>query len=227
MSAFAAAPLSSSWLPNNDNIQKQNKNKWFLLEDAPASLPFDCTGCGKCCKVQGTVVMSHKEVVLAAKLLNISVHRFKVLYVEEEQEMPQDGSIGWVKLRDKGAADNSACIFLNDNNQCNIYEARPLQCLSYPFWPSIMASRKSWNEEVVLSGDPPEEISTINGKYWTPQKGGCEGMSIIEDPTHESFTNTSSENDGVPVQDAQVALEMYVRYRKAYPLNGTFKPIER
>jgi len=90
-----------------------------------------------------------------------------------------------------------------------------------------ISRRKTWNEEVVLSGDPPEENSTINGKYWTPQNGGCEGMSIIEDPTHKSFTNTSSENDGVPVQDAQVALEMYVRYRKAYPLNGKFKPIGR
>jgi Fe-S-cluster containining protein len=38
---------------------------------------------------------------------------------------------GWVRLRDRRSPDgvaDGACIFLDNNNQCSIYEARPLQC---------------------------------------------------------------------------------------------------
>lgn len=136
--------------------------EWFLSEGSMPTLPFDCTGCGKCCKVKGTVVMSPKEVLAAANFLNISVSDFKNLYVEEEQDLKMhrdttgegetNNSVqGWVKLRDQGKSkiatresgpsSLSACIFLDENNKCKIYEARPMQCLSYPFWPNIMASR--------------------------------------------------------------------------------------
>jgi hypothetical protein len=54
--------------------------EWFLSEGSMPTLPFDCTGCGKCCKVKGTVVMSPKEVLAAANFLNISVSDFKNLY---------------------------------------------------------------------------------------------------------------------------------------------------
>jgi Fe-S-cluster containining protein len=106
--------------------------------------------------------MSPKEVLAAANLLNISVSDFKHLYVEEEQNLKinrdtkgegraKSSEQGWVKLRDQGKSNIativsdpsslSACIFLDENNKCKIYEARPMQCLSYPFWPNIMASR--------------------------------------------------------------------------------------
>ena len=161
VSAFSS-PLSSSWLPNN-NSAKPNK-PWYFDEQHsdPATatsihLPFDCTGCGKCCKTRGTVLLSPEELVKAAKLLRISIQEFKQLYVAKEQEMddavsttiPELRPIGWVQLRDKEeeATDLSSgyrsggCIFLDEENKCKIYEARPMQCSTYPFWPRIMASR--------------------------------------------------------------------------------------
>jgi Fe-S-cluster containining protein len=37
---------------------------------------------------------------------------------------------------------NYDCIFWS--NGCVLYEARPLQCRAYPFWPSMLSSRKTW-----------------------------------------------------------------------------------
>jgi Fe-S-cluster containining protein len=37
---------------------------------------------------------------------------------------------------------NYDCIFWSSG--CSLYEARPLQCRAYPFWPSLLASRKAW-----------------------------------------------------------------------------------
>jgi Fe-S-cluster containining protein len=37
---------------------------------------------------------------------------------------------------------NYDCIFWK--NGCSVYEARPLQCRTFPFWPSILRSAGSW-----------------------------------------------------------------------------------
>ena len=31
--------------------------------------------------------------------------------------------------------DELACVFLTKTKKCSIYPVRPLQCLTYPFWP--------------------------------------------------------------------------------------------
>jgi Fe-S-cluster containining protein len=37
------------------------------------------------------------------------------------------------------------CIFLT-NNACGVYEARPTQCRTYPWWLSNIRDRQSWDE---------------------------------------------------------------------------------
>ena len=39
-----------------------------------------------------------------------------------------------------------ACIFL-DGNRCRIYEARPRQCRTWPFWPENLVKR-AWDRDV-------------------------------------------------------------------------------
>ena len=41
--------------------------------------------------------------------------------------------------------DNFDCILWD--NGCTAYEARPVQCSTYPFWTSILCSESAWNEE--------------------------------------------------------------------------------
>lgn len=38
---------------------------------------------------------------------------------------------------------NGVCKYF-DNGKCGVYEARPVQCRTFPFWPELM-SPQSWN----------------------------------------------------------------------------------
>ena len=51
-------------------------------------------------------------------------------------------SNGYWKLRDFTAA----CRFL-EGAKCGVYQARPTQCRTWPFWPETM-SAKGWAKEV-------------------------------------------------------------------------------
>ena len=48
-----------------------------------------------------------------------------------------------ISLKEK---ENFDCI-LWDNGGCTLYEHRPLQCQSYPFWPAHLDSQDSWDSE--------------------------------------------------------------------------------
>jgi Fe-S-cluster containining protein len=136
--------ISSSWLPGS----AQEEKPWYIQgkndNDAAPPLPFDCTGCGKCCKTKGSVLMSPMEVFGASSLLKTTISEFKQQYVAlEEQLEPEEAAknqIGWVQL--KNSKETGGCVFLDpETNYCKIYKARPLQCSSYPFWPRIMGSK--------------------------------------------------------------------------------------
>ena len=38
------------------------------------------------------------------------------------------------------------CLFL-EGKQCGVYEGRPTQCRTWPFWPEVM-NAKTWKKEV-------------------------------------------------------------------------------
>jgi hypothetical protein len=38
------------------------------------------------------------------------------------------------------------CVFWGEGG-CEVYENRPIQCSSYPFWASILESEEAWLEE--------------------------------------------------------------------------------
>jgi len=42
---------------------------------------------------------------------------------------------------------SGGCIFLGEDLKCTVYEARPDQCRTYPFWPHLLASQLSWEWE--------------------------------------------------------------------------------
>lgn len=53
------------------------------------------------------------------------------------------GSISYVSLVER---ENYDCVFLTQQG-CMVYEARPVQCATYPFWASILVDRGSWERE--------------------------------------------------------------------------------
>lgn len=173
-----------------DNFIENGAPKWMRQQDL---LPFECTECGRCCRTQGSVVMDEEEVQSAAELLGMGVEEFKDAYASHRLD-------GWIRLKD----DNDACVFLDqDTNHCQIYEARPLQCRTYPFWPSVVLSERAWNSECRRADD--ETNSTL--PPWTPEEGGCEGMRPISEGS----------DSGVPLKEACRQLMDFGLYNRRFP----------
>lgn len=98
---------------------------------------FECQGTGRCCLSRGTygyVYLHLKDRQRLAKHLKLSTSEFTRKYCKNTD--------GHFHLRDfKGP-----CQFLQ-GKACSIYEARPDQCRTWPFWPENMNAR-TWNTEV-------------------------------------------------------------------------------
>ena len=113
---------------------KTPHKRWF--EDG---LAFECTACGKCCRDHGEyayVYVSDRDLMALARELKMTEEAFLERYCTQED--------GWTILRREG----SACIFLNEKNQCDVYRARPKQCASWPFWVDNLKSRRVWEGPV-------------------------------------------------------------------------------
>jgi hypothetical protein len=103
-------------------------------------LRFECTGCRYCCGVEpGYVFLSSEDLQNLCGYLGIAEEEFMQTYC---RLIPM-GSISYVSLLEKERYD---CVFLTGKG-CQVYEARPLQCRTYPFWASIVEDKESWNLE--------------------------------------------------------------------------------
>jgi Fe-S-cluster containining protein len=99
-------------------------------------LRFGCTECGKCCSGSpGYVWLDDDEIVALAKRLCLSVEEFIKRYTRKVGRR--------YSLLEKGSQYD--CIFLLDK-RCQVYEERPKQCRSFPWWKENIESEKSWEE---------------------------------------------------------------------------------
>ena len=109
----------------------KEKISWYA-----AGLHFECTGCGKCCMgpEEGHVWITKPEIELMAKHLTMSVDDFRKQYCRQIGR--RISLIEQPKTLD--------CIFLTGGN-CPVYQVRPNQCRTWPFWTSNMAHPDYWN----------------------------------------------------------------------------------
>jgi uncharacterized protein len=102
-------------------------------------LRFQCQGSGKCCLSRGEygyVYMTLADRQRMAAHLGLKTRAFTIKYCKKTD--------GYFHLN--GSASNPACLFLKDK-QCGVYEGRPTQCRTWPFWPEVMKA-KAWKKEV-------------------------------------------------------------------------------
>ena len=98
-----------------------------------SGLRFECTQCGSCCGgFPGFVWVSDEEAEALARHLGVSREEFLTGYCRR--------SGGRRTLREVGDYD---CIMLEDG-KCGVYDARPVQCRTFPFWDEKLDSRRSW-----------------------------------------------------------------------------------
>lgn len=100
-------------------------------------LRFECTGSGKCCTSRGSygyVYLTLDDRRRMARHLGLSTALFTRRYCQKTE--------GYFHLKEVG----NDCRFLSEK-RCDVYEARPEQCRTWPFWPENMNAR-TWTKEV-------------------------------------------------------------------------------
>ncbi len=109
---------------------KPRAKRWYA-----EGLCFECTQCGGCCSgAPGFVWVSAAEAQVIAARLSMKVEDF---LLEHARFVYQKYS-----LKEKPDGD---CIFLTRNPiGCLIYEVRPVQCRTFPFWTEVMRKKEYW-----------------------------------------------------------------------------------
>lgn len=213
----------------------------FTLPWYENGLSFECTGCGKCCKVDGDVwlapeevsnIMSHVGYSSSDDTNNIddeekridlpSITDFRKKYIRAEISPTNDNngdeSQSWMCLKRK----EGACIFLDQYGQCSIYSVRPVQCQTYPFWPSLLTDSDAWEEESVL----PDNVDIREGtsdRHWSPDLGGCEGIMVMksDDESETSIGVKDCDEDVVGIVDRkeiQSKMKAAAQHWKRFPV---------
>jgi len=102
-------------------------------------LRFECTRCSRCCRGEpGYVFLSREDLEDLAEGLELSRSEVLARYCRTVRV----GGIPRVSLRERA---NYDCIFWRPKG-CSVYDHRPLQCRSYPFWPANLCSPEHWRE---------------------------------------------------------------------------------
>ena len=103
-------------------------------------LRFSCTQCGNCCTgPPGAVWFNDAEGKAMARKKRVSEDVFYKRFARKI-------GVRW-SLTEVEIDGNYDCVFLDRGGKlpsCSLYEARPSQCRSWPFWPEILKSRESW-----------------------------------------------------------------------------------
>lgn len=100
---------------------------------------FKCRQCSSCCRhFPGVVYLSKEDFNKISKYLKINPNQ---LLNDFCRGIEKNGKLV-VGLKEKV---NYDCIFWSES--CLIYPARPVQCITYPFWPSIVEFEERWKEE--------------------------------------------------------------------------------
>lgn len=115
-------------------------SKLAQLPDAPwykDGLKFTCTQCGKCCTgPSGFVWITEEEMHAMAKALRMTVQAFKIRYTRKRNNR-------LALVEKKNSAGTYDCIFLSEQ-KCQIYQARPRQCRTFPWWKENLNTEESW-----------------------------------------------------------------------------------
>ena len=104
-------------------------------------LTFSCQpNCQYCCAVEpGYVFLSQYDLDRLTLFTQTSLHEFITLYCVR---VPMGGA-SYISLKEKK---NHDCIFLTSTG-CGVYTHRPVQCATYPFWSTVLESKKTWEDE--------------------------------------------------------------------------------
>jgi uncharacterized protein len=117
-----------------------------MIEKKGYPYKFDetvCTECeGNCCIGEsGYIWISKAECIKLAEYLNITLEELGYKYLLK---------VGYkYSLKEMQISQNNfACIFFDLNKkQCSIYDVRPTQCRTFPFWEYFLKRKEEVKKE--------------------------------------------------------------------------------
>jgi Fe-S-cluster containining protein len=118
---------------------KTEASEWYA-----DGLRFQCTQCGNCCTgPPGAVWFTEVEGRRLARRLGLSEPEFYERYARR--------LAGRWSLIEHERDEQYDCIFLDRDTVrgkgiCSVYEDRPTQCRTWPFWPENLRTRGTWRE---------------------------------------------------------------------------------
>ena len=119
-------------------------------EDFPFSFnPEACETCrGECCRWGGYVWVSEEEIQAMAEQMNMGLEAFADEYIK--------AAYGRLSLQERlRDGEYHCCLFDSFNNLCLVYQARPEQCRSFPFWDAYRDKTRKLLE--ICPGVSPKE----------------------------------------------------------------------
>jgi Fe-S-cluster containining protein len=107
-------------------------------------LKFTCTQCGNCCTgPEGYVWINEAEIKAMADHFKLLPFEFLRRYARK-----LNGRWSLNEIEFEGQYD---CVFLAEDpatgrRGCSIYPVRPTQCRTWPFWPELLKSKRTYAE---------------------------------------------------------------------------------
>jgi uncharacterized protein len=100
-------------------------------------LCFSCTQCGDCCTGEpGVVWVTEEDIANIARVTGKTIGEIRLFHTRIVG--------GRLSLREHA---NGDCTFFDpEQRNCTIYQARPTQCRTWPFWKSHLDSPVAWEE---------------------------------------------------------------------------------
>jgi len=116
-----------AWVKEMERSGVQNKKPWYSN-----GLRFECQRCGNCCRGEpGYIWVNVKEADAISRHMQESPSKFAEKYLRKVGHR--------ISLLERP---NGDCILYS--NGCSIYEVRPKQCRTFPFWRSNLKSKGTW-----------------------------------------------------------------------------------
>jgi Fe-S-cluster containining protein len=99
-------------------------------------LAFACTRCGHCCTgAPGFVWVDGDEIARLAGPMDLTPEAFAAKFVRRVGHR-----LSLIEHR------NGDCVFWDRASGCTVYEGRPDQCRTWPFWERNVHSPEAWVE---------------------------------------------------------------------------------
>jgi hypothetical protein len=119
-------------------------------------LRFSCKRCSSCCReASGYVFLSDNDLQKLASVLKMDKKSIIAVYCRWVTDWKGEEVLS---LKEKS---NMDCILWD--NGCTVYTSRPLQCITFPFWDSVIATEQNW--EIAASGCPGMNSGDLHTKY--------------------------------------------------------------